>query len=62
MDKRKRVIIVLVLLLFTSFGSYMRITANSNIRMVDTLIIFATGAIFGLLLHQIISLIKKKDQ
>ena len=62
MDKRKRVIIVLVILLVTSTGSYMRITANSNIRAVDTLIIFATGAIFGLLLQQIILLIKKEDQ
>jgi len=62
MERRKRMIIILALLLITSVGSMIRITSNSNIRSVEFVIILATGAIFGLLIHQIISSIKKKDK
>lgn len=61
MDKRKRVLVVLFVLLLTTAGNMVRITMNSNIRLVDYIIILSTGAIFGLLICQIFSGNTKKQ-
>jgi hypothetical protein len=61
MDRRKRIIIILALLLIGSVRSVVHIVVSTTIRTVDLLIIFATGAITGLLIYQIFSITKKKD-
>jgi hypothetical protein len=62
MEKGTRILLVLVLLLIPCIGSMLRITADSNIRSVDFVIILATGAVAGLLIQQIITVIKNKRQ
>jgi hypothetical protein len=58
MDKQKKMLLILSLLAITSTGGMVRITSGSNIRLVDYLIILATGAMIGLLIRQIFSIRK----
>jgi len=60
MERGTRILLILVFLLIPCIGSMLRITANSNIRSVDFVIILATGAVIGLLIQQIILVIKNK--
>jgi hypothetical protein len=62
MEKGTRILLILVLLLIPCIGSMLRITADSNIRSVDFVIILATGAVTGLLVRQLITVIKNKRQ
>jgi hypothetical protein len=62
MKKGTRILIILILLLIPTVGSMIRITAENNIRSVDIIIILATGAVTGLLVRQLITVIKNKRQ
>lgn len=44
-----------------SVGNYFRLTGNENIRAVQFLSIFAIGALSGLLIHEVVTLLKAKD-
>lgn len=59
-DKRKRAIGIIIVLLCITAANYWRITSSGNIRTVEFLSIFVMGALFGLLVSQVIALAKKK--
>jgi len=46
-------------LLIISIGNYVRIASNSNVRAVEFVSIWAIGALSGLLIFQIIKVIKE---
>ncbi len=59
MDRQKRVTGILVVLLIVSIGNFSR-NSTENIRTVDFLSIWVIGAISGLLIHNLIEIIKKR--
>ena len=59
MEKRKRVIFIVMLML--SIGNYFRIAGNENIRAIQFLSIFVIGAFSGLLLHDLINAFRNKS-
>ncbi len=61
MNKRKRIIIVLAILLMITIGNYFRITSTFHIRAVDFLSIFAIGALAGILINQLFEYINKDN-
>jgi len=60
MEKKRRVIIAVLLLL--SILNFTRIIGNENIRAVQFISIFAIGALSGLLINEFVSLFKAKRQ
>jgi hypothetical protein len=58
MENRRSVILAVSLML--AVGNYTRIAGNENIRTVQFLSIFAIGALFSLLLREIITRFNKK--
>jgi hypothetical protein len=60
MNKHKRVIIILAVLLLITGGNYWRISSGGNVRTVEFLSIFVLGALFGLLVSQYVALLKKE--
>ncbi len=58
MDKQKRTIGVLIVILIVSIENYYKNSA-ANIRTVDFLTIWVIGAISGLLIYKVIEQIKK---
>lgn len=61
MDKRRRVIIILSAVLLINGANYWRISAGGNIRTVEFLSIFVLGALFGAILIQFITLLKRPN-
>jgi len=59
MQKKRSVLIAVLLML--SVGNYFRLTSNENVRAVQFLSIFAIGALSGLLIHEVVSLMKAKS-
>ena len=59
---KKRAISVTAVLLVISIGNYSRIISDGSVRTVDFLSIFAIGALAGVLLTQIIRLVKDKNK
>jgi hypothetical protein len=60
MKNRKISIGILGMLLVVSTGNYVRLT-NGNVRTVEFVSILAIGMIAGLLIHQVIALLKNKE-
>ena len=58
---KKGVIVITAVLLIASIGNYFRILSDGSIRTVEFLSIFAIGALAGVLLTQIIKMIKNKN-
>jgi hypothetical protein len=58
-NRQKKVLIILIILLIPCVRRMIWITTNSSILSVDVVILLATGAISGLLIHQIFSIIRK---
>ena len=58
MEKRRRVIIAVLLVL--SILNYSRITGTENIRTVEFLSIFVIGALSSLLINEFVTLFKAK--
>ncbi len=54
-------IVITAILLIASIGNYFRILSDGSIRTVEFLSIFAIGALAGVLLTQIIKMIKNKN-
>ena len=50
---KNKTILITAVLLMASIGNYFRISAESNVRTVEFLSIFAIGALTGVLLTQI---------
>ncbi len=59
MQKKRSVLIAVLLML--SVGNYFRLTSNENVRAVQFLSIFAIGALSGLLIHEVVNLMKAKS-
>jgi len=60
MEKRRRIIIALVLML--SVVNYSRLKGNENIRLIQFISIFAIGALAALLIREVVtSLMAKKN-
>ena len=59
MEKRKRIILAVLLLI--SVGNYFRIVGNENVRTIQFLSIFAIGAISSLLIREIATTFKNKN-
>ena len=62
MSRRKNTIATLAVLLFVIAGNLFRISANIHIRTVDFLSIFAIGVIAGLMISQIVALVRDKGK
>ena len=60
MEKKRRVIIAVLLLL--SIGNFSRLTNNDNIRPIQFILIFLIGAITALLINEFVTLFKAKRQ
>lgn len=60
--KSNRRRIFLAVLLMLSVGNYFRIQGNENIRTIQFLSIFVIGMLFGLLVKEVIDLVKNKQQ
>ena len=54
-------IVITVVFLIVSIGNYFRIISDGSIRAVEFLSIFAIGALVGVLLTQIIKIVKNKN-
>jgi hypothetical protein len=61
MHKRRIVIGIITVLLIVSGFQNWKLLSDSNIRTVEIISLLATGALIGLLVSQIITLIKKKE-
>jgi|WetSurSiteA1Bulk_404760.scaffolds.fasta_scaffold144139_2 hypothetical protein len=61
MDKRRRVIIILAAFLLITGANYWRISDEGHVRSVEFLSIFVMGALFGVLVNQLIALVKKHN-
>jgi len=59
---RKRAISITAILLIITIGNYFRIISDGSVRTVEFISIFAIGALSGILLTQIIRVIKEKDK
>jgi hypothetical protein len=62
MSRRKNTIATLAVLLFVIGGNFFRISSNIHIRTVDFISIFAIGVIAGLMISQIIALVRNKEK
>lgn len=60
MEKKRRIIIAVLLLL--SIGNYSTLTGNDNIRFIQFISIFIIGALTGLLINEFVTLFKAKRQ
>lgn len=60
MEKKRRIIIAVLLLL--SIGNYSTLTGNDNIRFIQFISIFIIGALTGLLINEFVALFKAKRQ
>ena len=60
MEKKRRIIIA-VLLMLTTFN-FLRLTGNENIRTVQFLLIFIIGGLSFLLINEFVTLFKAKRQ
>jgi hypothetical protein len=60
MEKRRRVIIAVLLMI--SIGNYTRIVGTENIRLIQFISIFVIGALSALLLNEFITLFKAKRE
>ena len=54
-------IAITVVFLIVSIGNYFRIISDVSIRTVEFISIFAIGALAGVLLTQIITMVKNKN-
>jgi len=59
---RKRAIIFTAILFVISLGNYFRITLNAQVRSVDFISIFAIGVLAGVLLTQIVVMLRNKNK
>jgi hypothetical protein len=59
MNRQKRIIVVLAILLLVTIGNFSRNSSSINIRTVDFITIWVIGALSGLLIHKITELFKK---
>ena len=57
---KNRAIVITVILLIVSIGNYFRIITDGSIRTVEFISIFAMGALAGVLIIQIINMMKNK--
>jgi uncharacterized membrane protein len=57
---KKGAISITAILLIISIGNYSRIISDGNVRTVEFLSIFAIGALAGILITQIIAMVKDK--
>ena len=57
---KNRAIVITVILLIVSIGNYFRIISDGSIRTVEFISIFAMGALAGVLIIQIINMMKNK--
>ena len=57
---RKGALTITSILLVFSIGNYLRIIPHNNIRTVDFISIFAIGMLAGILLTQIIIVVRSK--
>ena len=60
MEKKRRVIIAVLLLL--SISNFSRLTNNDNIRPIQFILIFVIGALTGLLINESVTVFKAKRQ
>jgi hypothetical protein len=60
MEKRRRVIIAVLLMI--SIGNYTRIVGTENIRLIQFISIFVIGALSALLLNEFVTLFKAKRE
>lgn len=60
--KSNRRRIFLAVLLMLSVGNYFRIQGNENIRTIQFLSIFVIGILFGLLVKEVIDVVRNKQQ
>ena len=58
MEKRKRIIVAILLVL--AIGNFMRITPSGNVRSVEFLSILVMGALAGILLVDVMSMLGGK--
>jgi hypothetical protein len=58
MEKRRRIIIVVLLML--SIGNFTRLAGNENIRAIQFISIFFIGALSALLINEFVMLFKAK--
>ena len=56
----KRAIIITTNLLILSIGNYLRIISQTNIRSVEFISIFAIGVLTGILITQIVIIVRSK--
>jgi len=59
MENRRSIILAVALML--AVGNYSRIVGNENIRTIQFISIFTIGALFSLLLREIITRFNKKQ-
>lgn len=60
--KQKRPIVFTALLLMFAVGNYFRIHGNENIRTIQFLSIFVIGLLTGVLLRELVSIIKNNNK
>ena len=60
-SKRLRIFGIVILLLLTT-NNYLRLKGNENIRPIQYLSLLVMGVLIGLLLNEVITLIKAKRQ
>jgi ABC-type nickel/cobalt efflux system permease component RcnA len=58
MEKRRRIIIAVVLML--SVVNYSRLKGNENIRLIQFISIFAIGALAALLIREVVTSLRAK--
>jgi len=58
MEKRRKIIIAVMLML--TIGNYTRLKGNENIRVIQFLSIFLSGALSALLINEFVILFKAK--
>ncbi|MDD2307651.1 MAG: hypothetical protein PHP53_23305 [Prolixibacteraceae bacterium] len=58
---KKRAISVVAVLFIISIGNYFRIISDGSVRTVEFISIFAIGALSGILLTQIITTVRDKN-
>jgi hypothetical protein len=59
---KNRIIVFTAVFLMISIGNYFRVVSDGEIRTVEFISIFAIGALSGVLITQIISILKDKNK
>jgi hypothetical protein len=59
---KNKVIVFTAVFLMISIGNYFRIVSDGSIRVVEFVSIFAIGAFSGVLLTQILKILKDKNK